>query len=274
MAEVGPPTVRLCPICTGNPKIWPATGSNPRNRAQPPVTNPRIGFLSSFSSERDRKFFVGFQQGLRELGYWEGQNVFIEQRYAAGQAEKLPELAVELVRLKVNILVVAGAPAALAAKKVTSVIPTVFPNVADPVGIGLVDSLARPGGNITGLSSFNSSLATKRIDLLKEVVPSASRFAVLPNPTNPTNPPQLKLIRAAGLTLGVSLLSFEAQGVDEVERAFSTMRTQRPDALIVIDDPLLSSRDAHRRARRQEPVASDLRKWPMGGCGRSDVLRD
>ena len=210
--------------------------------AQAPAKNPRIGFLSSFSSERERSFFAGFQQGLRELGYSEGKNVFIEQRYAGGEFEKLPGLVMELVRLEVDILVVAGAPAALAAKRVTSVIPIVFPNVADPVAIGLVESLARPGGNVTGLSSFNASLAAKRIELLKEAAPSASRFAALLNPANPTNPPQLKLLRAAALTLGVSVLSFEAQRADEIDRAFAAMRPQRPEALIVIDDPLLSSR--------------------------------
>ena len=202
---------------------------------------PRIGFLASSSAERDQSRLDAFQQGLRELGYSEGKNIVIEQRYAAGQFEKLPELATELVRLKVDILVVEGAPAAHAAKNATGTIPIVVGNAADPVGTGLVASLARPGGNITGLSDFNLAVVTKRLELLKEVVPSASRVAVLLNPANPTNPLQLKEIQAVAPALGVTLLPLEVKVADDIDRAFTTIRKERPGALIVIGDPMIGS---------------------------------
>jgi ABC transporter substrate binding protein len=133
--------------------------------AQQPKTIVRIGFLSSSSAERERPRLSAFQQTLRELGYLEGRNIFIEQRYAGGNFQQLPELAGELARIKVDIFVVVGAPASLAARRTTSVIPIVMVGVADPVGIGLVDSLARPGGNITGLSDFNAGVVAKRLEL-------------------------------------------------------------------------------------------------------------
>jgi putative tryptophan/tyrosine transport system substrate-binding protein len=209
--------------------------------AEQAKTIPRIGFLSSSSVDRERTRLAAFQQGLRESGYVEGKTFFIEQRYAGGQFEKLPELAAELAGLKVDVLVVAGAPAAHAAKKATRVIPIVMTNAADPVGTGLVASLARPGGNVTGLSDFNAGVVAKRLELLKEVVPSASRVAVLLNPANPTNPPQLKLTQVAATTLGMTLLSVEAKGAAEIDRAFAVIKTERPGALIVIGDPLLGS---------------------------------
>ena len=201
----------------------------------------RIGFLASSSSERVKSRLAAFQQGLRELGYVEEKNVIIEYRSAEGKFERLPEIASELVRLKVDLLVVEGAPAAHATKNATSVIPIVIGNAADPVGTGLVASLARPGGNITGLSDFNLGVVTKRLELLKEVVPSASRIAVLWNPTNPTNPLQLKETQVAAPGLGVTLLSLEAKGADDIERAFSAIRKERPGALIVIGDPMFGT---------------------------------
>jgi len=158
--------------------------------AQQPGKVPRIGFLESGGDERTKNRLAAFQQGLRELGYVQGKNILIEQRYAAGQFEKLPELAAELVRLKVDVILAGGAPAAHAAKEATTTIPIVMGNAADPVGTGLVVSLARPGGNITGLSDFFAGVITKRLELLKEVVSSATRVAVLLNPANPTNPLQ------------------------------------------------------------------------------------
>jgi len=158
--------------------------------AQQPKKVPRIGFLESGGAERTKSRLAAFEQGLRELGYVQGKNILIEQRYAAGQFEKLPELAAELVRLKVDVILAGGAPAAHAAKEATTTIPIVMGNAADPVGTGLVVSLARPGGNITGLSDFFAGVITKRLELLKEVVSSATRVAVLLNPANPTNPLQ------------------------------------------------------------------------------------
>jgi len=179
--------------------------------AQQPKKVPRIGFLGSLSASAssDQSRAEAFRQGLRELGYVDGKNIVIEYRYADGKFERLPGLAAELVRLKVDILVARGAPAAHAAKNATSTIPIVMGNAADPVGTGLVASLARPGGNITGLSDFNSGVITKRLELLKEVVPTVSRVAVLLNPANPTNPPQLKEVQAVAPALGVTLLALE-----------------------------------------------------------------
>jgi putative ABC transport system substrate-binding protein len=201
--------------------------------AQQPKKVPRIGFLAS-SAESSKSRLAAFQQGLRKLGYVEGKNIVIEPRYAAGQFEKLPELAAELVRLKVDVLVVVGAPPAHAAKTATDVIPIVMGNAADPVGTGLVASLARPGGNITGLSDFNLGVVTKRLELLKEVVPSLSRVAVLLNPANPTNPPQLKEIQDVAPALGVTLRPFEVKGADDIDRAFIVSRKERLGAIFVI----------------------------------------
>jgi len=216
---------------------------------------PRIGFLASSSGERLKSRLAAFQQGLRELGYVEAKNIVINYRSAEGKFERLPDLAAELVRLKVDILVAEGAPAAHAAKNVTSVIPIVIGNAADPVGTGLVASLARPGGNITGLSDFNLGVVTKRLELLKEVVPSASRVAVLLNPTNPTNPLQLKETQAAAPGLGVSLLSLEAKGPDDIDRAFATIIKERLGALIVFGDPMFGT---HQRRITELAVTSWL----------------
>jgi len=205
---------------------------------------PRIGFLSSTSPDAEKSRLAAFQQGLRELGYLEGQNILIEYRYAGGKFDWFPALAAELVRLKVDVLVATGAPASHAAKDTTKTIPIVMTNAADPVGTGLVASLARPGGNVTGLSDFNAGVITKRLELLKEVVLTASRVAVLLNPANPTNPLQLNLIQAIAPALGVTLLPLEARGPEDIDRAFTAMKKERPGGLLVIGDPMLGD---HRR---------------------------
>jgi putative tryptophan/tyrosine transport system substrate-binding protein len=210
-------------------------------RGQQAANSPRLGFLSSSSSERDKPRLTAFLKGLRELGYSEGRNIFIEQRYAGGRFEMLPELAAELVRLKVDILVVSGAPASNAARNATSIIPIVMTDVSDPVGIGLVASLPRPGGNVTGLSDFNAGVVAKRLELLKEVVPSVLRVGVLLNPANPSNPLQMKLTQAAAPALGVTLLPLEAKGPEDIDRAFTAMREERTGALLVFGDPMLGS---------------------------------
>jgi len=201
---------------------------------------PRIGFLAS-SAERAQSRLAAFQQELRELGYMEGKNLVIEQRYAAGDFARLPDLAADLVRLHVDVILTAGAPAAHAAQQSTITIPIVMGNAADPVGTGLVASLARPGGNITGLSDFNLGVVTKRLELLKEIVPSASRVAVLLNPANPTNPLQLQEIQAVAPALGVTLLSFEAKEANDIDRAFTAMHKERVEALIVFGDPMFGT---------------------------------
>jgi putative ABC transport system substrate-binding protein len=192
----------------------------------------RIGYLSSTSSERQKSRRAAFQQGLRELNYVVGKNIIIEYRYADQKYERLPELVGELIRLNVDVVVAAGAPAAHAAKSATKTIPIVTQS-GDPVGTGLVASLARPGGNITGLSDFTVGVVTKRLELLKEVVPSVSRVAVLWNPTNPTNLVTLKETQTVAPAVGVTLLPLEVKGADDIDRAFTVIRKERPGALIV-----------------------------------------
>jgi putative tryptophan/tyrosine transport system substrate-binding protein len=204
--------------------------------AQQPRDSARIGVLSSSSPGREQGYLAAFQQGLRDLGYLEGKNLLIDRRYAAGQFDTLPELAAELVRLKVDILVVTGTPAALAAKNATQLIPIVTVTAADPVGTGLVTSLARPGGNVTGLTDFAAGVVAKRLELIKEVIPSATRVAVLLNPDNSSSKPQLRLIQEAGSALGVSILSLEARRLDDIDRAFATMRSKHAKALLLIAD--------------------------------------
>ena len=208
---------------------------------QQPGKVPTVGFLSSRSSGAEKSRLTAFQQSLQELGYLEGKNIFIEQRYAEGNLDRLSELAAEFVRLKVDILVVTGTPAAHAAKNATKTIPIVIGNAGDPVGTGLVASLVRPGGNITGLSSINSELAGKRLQLLKEVVPRLSRLAVILNPTNASNPPQLKETQVEAPATGLKLLSFEVRGPEDIDRAFTTIRKERAGALIVFADPMLNT---------------------------------
>ena len=159
--------------------------------APPPAKVARIGFLAGSSAEGSASRLAAFQQGLRELGYVEGKDVAIEARYAGGDADRLPELAADLVQLEVDILVVQGTPAAQAARQAPGVIPIVIGNATDPLGAGLVASLARPGGNVTGLSDFNLAVVTKRLEILKAVLPSASRVAILLDPSNPPHPLQL-----------------------------------------------------------------------------------
>ena len=200
--------------------------------AQQPAKVYRIGYLSSTSSESQKSRRAAFQQGLRDLGYVEGKNTIIEYRYAEQKYERLPELMGELVRLNVDVLVAAGAPAAHAAKSATKTIPIVMQS-GDPVGTGLVASLARPGGNITGLSDFTVDVVTKRLELLKDVVPCVSRVAILWNPTNPTNPLTLEEAQIVAPALGVTLLPLEVKEADDIDRAFTVIRKERPGALIV-----------------------------------------
>jgi putative ABC transport system substrate-binding protein len=204
-------------------------------QAQEAEKVPRIGFLGSLSdSSAEQGRFNAFRQGLGELGYVDGKNIVIEYRDADGNLDRLPGLAAELVRLKVDVLVVRGAPAAHAAKNATSKIPIVIGNAADPVGTGLVASLARPGGNITGLSDFNSGVITRRLELLKEVVPAVSAVAAVVNPANPTNLPQLKELQDVAPVIGVTLLPLEVRGLDEIERAFTTIKKNRSGAIFVV----------------------------------------
>ncbi len=201
----------------------------------------RIGYLNASSGIANPSILEAFRQGLRELGWVEGQNIVIEYRFAEGRFDRLPDLAAELVRLKVDLIVAAPAPAALAAKNATGTIPIIFMGVSDPVGVGLVASLARPGGNVTGLSySVGSSIYAKDLELLKEAVPKVRRVAVLSNPASPSQPLTISDIKGAAQSLGLRLRLLEARGLGEFDGAFAAMARERAGALLVITDPAFS----------------------------------
>jgi len=240
--------------------------------AQPAGKIWRIGYLSLVSGdvEQNRPWVAAFRDGLRELGYVEGQNVVIEQRYAAGHVDRLPALAAELVRLKVDILVTAPAGSALAAKKITSTVPIVFMGEPDPVGTGLVASLARPGGNATGLADAHGDLVPKRLALLKQLAPSATRIGVLWNPSNASTAPQLKTIQAAapGLGLTISPIGVTGPTRDDLDRAFATIEKARLGGLLVVGDSTLGvqrNRIAELSIAHRLPTSGSHRGWTEGG---------
>jgi len=208
--------------------------------AQQPKKISRIGFLSSgyLSSSRDRE---AFRQGLRELGYIEKQNIVVDDRYAEGVTERLPNLAAELVKLKVDVIVAIGTPAAQAAKGATKTIPIVMTGVSDPVGTGLVTSLPHPGGNVTGLSNLYQDLGGKQLELLKEAFPKISRVAVLWDPANAGHARWLGELKIAAGALRVTLQSIEVHGPDDLEPAFATIRTEGATAFVVLANALTSN---------------------------------
>jgi len=236
--------------------------------AQQPAKIPRIGFLWASPLSASPHRLEAFRQGLRELGYVEGQNIALEVRSAEGKWERLPALAAELVRLKVDIMVTAIVPAIQAAQQATKTIPIVMAVVVDPVATGFVASLARPGGNITGLSMMAPELVGKQLELLKEVVPKVSRVALLWNPANAGNPPQLREAEVAARTLGVRLQPFEARGPSEIDRAFAAMTKERAGGLLVTVDAMFllhRTRIADLAARSRLPAVYGLREYPEAG---------
>jgi ABC-type uncharacterized transport system substrate-binding protein len=197
----------------------------------------RIGVLSSGSPSATAVGRIdAFKRGLRELGYVEGRNIVIESRWGEGKYESLPGLAAELVRLKMDVILTAAVPAIRAAREATTTIPIVMAVVVDPVETGLVVSFARPGGNITGLSVRTPELVGKQFGLLKEIVPKASRVAVLWNPGNLGNPPQLRAAELAARTLGMRLQPLEARTPREIDSAFAAMTKEAAAALVVLVD--------------------------------------
>jgi putative ABC transport system substrate-binding protein len=181
------------------------------------------------------------REGLRELGYRDGENIILEPRWTEGHQEELPSLVKELLGLNVAVLVTAATPASLAAKTATNTTPIVFVAVADPVSVGLVPSLARPGGNVTGLSLLTSDLSGKRLELLREIIRKVSRVAILMNPDNASNTIFLKQTQLATQQLGIELHASNARRPDDIEKAFAAATSQHADALIVFDDPVLWS---------------------------------
>ena len=208
-----------------------------------PAKVARIGFLSasSLADPRTQTFVDAFRQSLRDLGWVEGQNVVIEYRWAEDKTERLPELAADLAQRKVDILLAATTPAIRAAKEATGTIPIVMANAGEAVGSGFVTSLARPGGNITGLSMLAGELVAKQLQILKEVVPKVSRVALLWNPANPSNPVQRAHAEDAARAAGVRLEPLEVRGPADVDRAFATMTKERAGGIIVLVDSLLIS---------------------------------
>ncbi len=229
----------------------------------------RIGYLDGgWPTPEFLHLLEAFKHGLRQFGYSEGQNIAFEPRWAEGRYDRLPDLAAELVRLKVDVIVASISQAARAAKQATARIPIVMVAVVDPVGFGLVKSLARPGGNITGLSNLNPDLVAKHLELLKETVPRVSRVAVLWNAANPIEVRLWKSRQAAAQALGLRLVPVEVRSPDDFAGAFSAMTRERPEALHLLGDPLILG---HRRqvvefaTKHRLPIISDISEFTEAG---------
>ena len=198
----------------------------------------RVGFLGNSTATLEAHLVGPFREGLRDFGYVEGQNLRIEYRWAEGKYERFPALIAELIALKVNVIVTAGTPATLAVKKATTSVPLVMVAVGDPVGTGIVPSLNRPGGNITGLTSIAQELEGKRLELLREVIPNLSHIAVLWNSVSPLQAIEQNRVRAAAQALRMTILSYGVQTEEGLEKAFATIVKEQPGALLVLADRL------------------------------------
>jgi putative tryptophan/tyrosine transport system substrate-binding protein len=219
----------------GAAATWPLAA-----RAQQAGKLPTIGFLGQSTRSAASEWVAAFVQRLRELGRIEGRTITIEYRWAEGRDERFGEIAAEFVRLKVDIIVTSGTPQVVAAKQATSVIPIVFATAGDPVASGLVASLARPGGNATGLSSLVADLAGKRLELLREVVPGLRRLAIMGNVGNPVTVLELGEVQAAARTLGLEVDTLEIRGAQDIAPAFEALKG-RADALYVCIDALANA---------------------------------
>jgi putative tryptophan/tyrosine transport system substrate-binding protein len=213
----------------------------PFAQAQQPPTNPRIGLLNTNAATAFTARTEAFRQGLRELEYVEGKNINVEYRYAEGKLDRLPALAAELVRLKVDVIVTAVSSSTRSAKEATNTIPIVMAQDTDPVGSGFVASLSRPGGNITGLSTLHPEISGKQVELLKEIVPRLSRVAVIGTSTVPGHAQRLKEIEAAAGSLTVQLQYLNVQSLNDIETAFREASKARAGAVLVIGGPVLIS---------------------------------
>ena len=230
---------------------------------------PRIGYLRVTSPSDRPPLLDAFRQGLRELGWVEGQNIVIDYRYAEDRVDRLPDLAAELVRLKVDLIVSWGTQGVTAAKNATETIPIVMIAVRDPVGTGLIASLARPGGNVTGVSgSAGLEMFAKQLELLKETVPKIRRVAILSNPANAYHQLAIREVNVAARSLGVQLQLLEARGPNEFDGAFAAMAKERVGALLVLSDAMLNShrtRLADLAARSRLPAAYGVRESVEAG---------
>jgi putative ABC transport system substrate-binding protein len=248
----------------GGAAVWPLSA-----RAQEGGRKYTIGIFSAGSEHAEiPALTAAFFEALRELGWVEGKNVAFELRYAENHLERLPELAADLVRRKVDVIAAAGTLAPLAAKRATTTIPIVMTAAGDPLGSGLVASLARPGGNVTGMSLMAPDLGAKRLELLKEVLPRLSRVAVLWNADNPYSVLVFKETQAGGRTLGIEVRSLEVRGPDDFDSAFEAAGGLRPDALITVEDPLTAdhrTRVAEFTTRQQLPSLHGIREFVTAG---------
>jgi putative tryptophan/tyrosine transport system substrate-binding protein len=242
---------------------WPLAA-----RAQQPAM-PVIGFLNPASPETIADRLRGFRRGLKETGYVEGENVAVKYRWAEGQFDRLPALAADLVRRQVAVIAAMSGGAPVAAKAATTTIPIVFVAGEDPVKLGLVGSLARPGGNLTGFNFFNYELVAKRLELLRELVPAATRVAVLVNPTNAANTETtVRKVEAAARAIGLQVQVLNASTSLEIDAAFATFVRERPDALFVGPDAFFNSRRmqlAHLATRHAVPAAYAQRDYAEAG---------
>jgi putative ABC transport system substrate-binding protein len=228
---------------------WPLAA-----RAQ--VSKPAlVGILWAGSAASNAANFEAFRDAMRKLGYIEGRNVRFEYRLADGMIDRFPGLAAELVALNPDVIVSGPLPASLAVQKATSTIPIVMGTGADPVGFGLVKSLAHPGGNITGVANFAEQLASKQLDLMRELLPRLSRVAVLVNVTNPLHVPQWRETQAAAIKAGIALVPFELQKAEQLEAAFAMFTRERADALLVPPDVTFNT---HRRRIAELAVSARL----------------
>ena len=223
--------------------------------AQQPPKVTRLGFLIATSPSTEKSRLEAFLQGMRDLGYVEGKNLVIEWRYAEGKFDRLPDLAAELVRLKVEVIVTTGPTSTGAAKEATVTIPIVMGLDIDPVGSGFVTSLARPGGNITGLSNLAPEISGKRLELLKEIIPKLSRAAVLGTSTQPGTAQQLRETELAAGALGVKLQYLNLEDASDIETVFRAASKGRAQAVLVLGGPVLIS---HRRQVADLAVKSRL----------------
>jgi putative ABC transport system substrate-binding protein len=208
---------------------------------QQPKKVARIAYLAASPASANAGRLEAFRQGLREIGYLEGENIVIEDRYADGKFDRLPGLAAELVRLRLDVIITAGPPVTRAVKEATATIPVVMAQDGDPVGNGFVASLARPGGNITGMSQLAPEISGKQLELLKETVPKLSRVAVLGTSTRPGNAQALKATELAAGTFGVQLQYLDVRGPKDIETAFREARQGRAGAVLVLQGPVFTS---------------------------------
>jgi putative ABC transport system substrate-binding protein len=221
-------------LVSGAAVAWPLAAY-----AQQPAKLPTVGFLGAGTPSTYGQWVAAFMQQLRERGWIEGRNIAIELRWAEGKNERYADIAAEFVRLNVDVIVTTGTAAVVAAKQATSVIPIVFTSAGDPVATGLVASLARPGGNVTGLSNQLPDLAGKRLELLREIIPDLHRLAILTNVGNPIGALETGEVQAAARTLGLEILPLEIRRAEDIGPAFEALK-DRADALYVVAEPLLS----------------------------------